>query len=398
MLSGYATNQRTSMITRRRFLQTMLTVLAASAPHPMGAVRTATAGPREGEWRRHPIPRYPHGIGSTRSGTKHTRWAYHPPSGTWYVNGGDYAQPGEEPPVGQSGSNNTFRVDLRTGKWLRVHGYWPEKGDIVPSHPDETVFTYDTQRDLFWHGGGFQWPPYAPGGSREDSPIPAELQDRLIRGHWMSFDPKTHRWRDHGPLPERRIRGKFGHYDEGLDQVLIPYFDGGRGNVLARYDCAGEDWLPLHALGGPGMYHLGNDYQGFDTKRRRILALNSEDFSAYYLDLETLGWKELKTGRRPPLRRTNTYGLTYHAGLDAYAFHGGRDPQQRRFHSDLWLLSAEGGDWVELQMRGEVPAGRAAQVLLYDPGFDALVSFGGVHGPAPEHYYVASIEDSRRAG
>lgn len=383
------------MIVSRRRFHAMLTLAAAGWMLSPGggerarAAETGAAGVR-GVWSKKPCFNYPQGIGGK---TKHTRWARRAASGNWYVNGGDYAQPGEHPSVNQSGSNNTWRVDFRVNTWERVHGYWPKEGDFLPSHPDETVWTYDSKRDVFWHGAGIQWPPYAPAKSRETSGIPVELQDRLLHGHWMSFDPKVNRWTDHGPIPKAHIHGKYGHYDPGKDWVLKPYLDGNLGNAVSRYDCASREWLPRQRLGGPNDPHIGKSYSAFDSRRRRILFLRHLDFLAYYYDIDKERAFELRVGAAAPARHYNTYALTYHASLDVYVLHGGTTKHDNRQNNDLWVLPAEGGDWQPVTMEGDFPSPRIQQVLMYDPEMDALIAFGGV-GSYDGAYFIARLERS----
>lgn len=389
------------MISRRKFNTIIASGLAACAfpKIPTNAANKSTLHKKikrqyTGVWTKKAIPPYPDGIGMKRDGSKHTRWAYREITGHWYVNGGDYYQPGEKHQVYESGSNNTWKVDLKNNIWERVQEYWPKEGQIIPSHPDETVFVYDTKRDIFWHGAGYQWQPFYPGKNREETPTPKYLQDRLIYRHWMSFNPKTNKWQDHGILKNKEIHiGKFGYHDNIKDQVLIPYYGAG-GNNIAVYDCSSGQWLPIIKPSGKAILNLGNDYGAFDKTRRRILFLNSEDFSVYYYDIDKKGFYEINTDNRPPPRKTNTYGLTYHAGLDIYALHGGTLKSNGKLTNDLWVLPAKGSEWYEVKMSGDAPSNNRNQVLIYDPDMDMLISFGGVGGHSDGAYFTAMITNS----
>lgn len=378
---------------RRRFLAGAgALVVGAVAPIRAVAARRSLGREVRAHWTRHAIPPYPNGI---PVGSKHTRWARRETTGDWYLNGGDYPHPGERPAVLDSGSNNTWRVDFRSGQWERVAGYWPREGEVVPSHPDETVWVYDSRRDIFWHGGGFQWKPWAPGKSPEDSPVPRELQERLLYSRWTSFDPTTRRFRDHGPTDSRVTGGnsRFGHYDREGDQVLVPRVAGSR-NLIIPYDCAGERWLSSVVLPPPHLSLMGTDYQAFDTARRRIAFLRSADFALFVYGIADHSWRELSTSNRPEPRKANSYAFTYHASLDAFVLHGGFRLRTREPSNDLWLVPAEGGAWVEAVATGDVPLPRNSQVLLYDAAMNALISFGGRGGPRAENgYFVARLEE-----
>lgn len=369
---------------RRNFHQS-LAGLAAALVLP-GA--RAQAAPR-GTWEKRPVAAYPKGI---QGETKHTRWARRAKDGLWYVNGGDYSQPGENPQALQSGSNNTWRVDLKTGRWEKLHPYWGKAGTVIPSHPDETVWAYDSKRDRFWHGGGYQWKPFSPGPNREESPIPPELQDRLLHGRWMSFDPEARAWEAHGGTKNAGT-GKFGYYDAAGDRVLVPYFDGGSGNAVAAFDCARGEWKKI-GVGGPDFTDLGENYAAHiatdGDQAGSLLFLARKTFAAFTLPLDKMRLTELATGARPPVRDSNTYGLAYHPGLRAYFLHGGRSGGQAT--NDLWALPAEGGDWQMVAMRGPAPNPRINQVLVYDPGLDALVAFGGTGGKPDNACWIARVE------
>jgi hypothetical protein len=379
------------MTDRRRFVSALLAgaatcgLVVGGAPLPARAANRK--GPYTGVWERRPVPGYPKGISGE---TKHTRWARREVSGDWYVNGGDYRHRGEGENVFDSGSNNTWRVDVRNNVWEKLHSYWPNEGDIVPSHPDETAFVYDSKRDIFWHGGGYQAAPFAPGDDRAHSPIATAVQDRLIYRRWMSFDPKTTRWKDHGPLTLAG-RGKFGYYDAAQDKILLP-FNSGSSNQFARYDCAADAWVAPVVFGQPQLLDLAENYFACDTRRRRLMFLRESDFAAYCYSLDTGAFGELPGAAPPGKRVSNTYGLTYHAGLDLYALHGGRNATG--LLNDLWVVPANGGAWQQVAMSGDGPAPRSNQVLLYDPGLQALISFGGTDGPADSAYFIARLSGS----
>lgn len=377
---------------RREFITG--TVAAAAWLTSANAVAPARAQGREaagfrGTWRRYPIPAYPKGIGS---GSKHTRWAYRSRTGDWYVNGGDYTQHGETPPALDSGSNNTWRVDLRANVWERLVGYWPREGEILPSHPDETTFVYDPQRDIFWHGGGFAWRPHSPGKSRENSPIPAEIQDRLVHGRWMSFDPNRRQWKDEGPVAKivQGGRARFGHYDEGSDAVYIPYTDGS-GNGIGRFHCGKRGWQSAVRLGPPEVRQMGTDYSLLDSRRRRLVFLRNADCALFAWEIESGRWSELSTEARPTRRKLNSYGLAYHVKLDLYALHGGREIETDSPTNDVWVIPAEGKSWQRLPLDGDGPGPRNTQTLLYEPQMDALISFGGTGGPSDRAYFSAHL-------
>jgi len=382
------------MLSRRKFNLGLASGIAAIAA-PLQALAGASniesphtpTSKFRGEWTKHPLAQYPKAVGAS---SKHTRWAWRSLTGDWYLNGGDYTQHGEKPSVLESGSNNTWRVDFRKNSWERVSGYWPKEGEIIPSHPDETIWVYDSKRDIFWLGGGYQWPAYSPADRPEAAPVPIAVQNRMLRGHWMSFDPNTKKWKDHG-LYGGPGASKHGIYDAQTDTVYAPYYDGGWGNALTIYHCATGTWGPRTAMGGPNIGDIREDYFAFDSRRRRMLFLSKIDFSAHCYDIGARKWFELPTRKPRPHRGYGSYGLTYHAGLDVYVMHGGGSINPPQATNDLWILPSEGGEWQEVTMRGSLPSPRVSQVLMYDPGMDALISFGGKDGVDDHAYFVARI-------
>lgn len=376
------------MISRRKFNLGLASGIASLALPPQVAAATAAGtGKFQGEWTKHPLEQYPKAVGAS---SKHTRWAWRSLTGDWYLNGGDYFQPGEKPDVLESGSNNTWRVDLRKNKWERVSGYWPKEGEIIPSHPDETIWVYDKKRDIFWFGAGYQWHPYSPAQSPETAPVPLAMQKRMLRGHWMSFDPNTKKWTDHGPYAGQGTP-KHGIYDPVTDKVYGPYYDGGIGNALMIFNCATRTWGPRTGMGGPNIGDIREDGFSFDTRRRRMLFLSRKDFGAHCYEIDTGKWYELPTALPRPHRGYGSYAITYHPELDVHVLHGGGSITPPQAKNDVWVLPGEGGAWQEVKMRGTLPAPRVAQVLLYDPGMNALISFGGKDGPDDHAYFVARL-------
>jgi hypothetical protein len=382
---------------RRRFNVTVALGLAGlaaprlSARAEQSAARSEAvpvATPWQAVWKRYPLARYPQAIASE---TKHTRWAYRTATGEWYVNGGDYSHPREQPSALDSGSNNTWRVNLRDNTWERVSGYWPKEGETVPSHPDETIWVYDSKRDVFWHGAGYQWAPFSPGADAATSPIPASIRERMVYRHWMSFDPKTKKWTDHGPYAGP-AHPKHGVYDAQTDRIFAPYTDGGFGNALMIFHCATGQWEAGVRLRGPNLGDQKENYFSFDTRRRELVFLSRKDFSCHGYAIDTGAWRELRAEKRPPVRMANTYALAYHPKLDVHVLHGGRTPETRANNNDLWVIPAGGGDCQPVVTTGDPPIPLGNQVLLYEPKMEALVSFGGTGGSAPPaSYHVATL-------
>lgn len=214
------------------------------------------------------------------SNCKHTRWAYRPGDGRWYICGGDY------PNIWgyDSAVSTMWAFEPRSGVWEIVypnHGY---AGDVQAVNCDEVAWAYDTRRDVFWKVTGFQYRSLKTLHTWRGASTPL-VQDICTFEH----DPMLKRWRWRriagfgewkvvGPDATRTEKAlqtawgtmKRGVYDPVTDSIWI-----GLGANLFRFDCQtitfrrfpfGGQFEPQAKFGGQG--EAGT--YAIDAKRRRI--------------------------------------------------------------------------------------------------------------------------------
>ena len=104
------------------------------------------------------------GKGPAATGAKHIRLAHNGENGRIYFCGGDYGGLKHN----QSGRNELWSYSIAGGDWKLEYPYTGPAGDVQPSHPDETGWTYDSRRKVFWMVPGGLWFPYKkyPDGAR----------------------------------------------------------------------------------------------------------------------------------------------------------------------------------------------------------------------------------------
>ena len=90
-------------------------------------------------------------------------------------------------------------------------------------------------------------------------------------------------------------------------------------------------------------------------------------------------WHQVYPGGTPPSPRF-AHSVIYQPGRDRVILFGGFDGS---FRNDVWALSLSGTpSWTPVTAAGTPPAGRWAHVAIYDPAGERMIVFGGYDGSA----------------
>jgi hypothetical protein len=105
-----------------------------------------------------------------------------------------------------------------------------------------------------------------------------------------------------------------------------------------------------------------------------------------------LNWELLIPSGTPPDPRW-IYGMVADAARDRLLLFGGVTAATRP--NDVWALNLGGGtSWTQLAPLGVPPSGRSDHAMVYEPGFDRLVIFGGFDGSFVNDSWMLKLSGS----
>jgi hypothetical protein len=140
---------------------------------------------------------------------KHVRCAVHPENQRIYFCGGDFPGPGYM----QSGRQELYSYSIERDDWRMEHPYCAPPGEIVPFHPDQVGWVWDSKRKVFWMLPGVQF-----GSSYGGAPCDGK------RGVVLGFNSQTRKWTEPtqgGIFKNEYEHSKFAIYDAATDSCVM---------------------------------------------------------------------------------------------------------------------------------------------------------------------------------
>ncbi len=247
---------------------------------------------------------------------------------------------------------------LPANAWVLVH----REDDSGGKAFSKAVYAASTGRVYLWGTGGKQ---------------PA--RNVYLRYELESFDPKAPRWDAAFPssregtwtaeaFPSFRIYGQTG--PDGLK-----YDEGPRLQVVGGFHHTNRvRWWDFDGLLRPSPVHTFN-MACWDSKRERILYFS--DGFTFALDPKSNTWTDLKPGNHPTTCRTVAWAaMEYDPGKDRALLFGGGLATNPSGGAPTWIYDCAGNAWRRPALDVEPPL-RCNPGLVYDPGRQAMVLFGG---------------------
>lgn len=328
------------------------------------------------------------------SGHKHVNAAYHPPSGRIYFTGGDYAgdrtfrtasyrQETWSLSIGERFAN---RRDAAAG-WRLEYPYCGPSGQIQPKHPDYVGWMWDAKQGLFYLVPGVT-------ESTTEANCPGETPDKqtnpgFISNRMMSFDPAARRWALLGsgaPGPDSADS-----WQSILDPVTDTIHRFGMTMRVNRYHIPSRKWT---ASGMPSI-SLWKEYLAADIEGRAIYAIDGLAGRLHRYNLDSGAFTDLGPVPGGSLRITNQTYLAWDPLNKALFWH--------REGTAFFAYHPKTGAWETLPIASDVSGVNArGRLLIYDPGQNVLLLFGGSDDRTPYiflyRYGTGSGASPRQAG
>jgi hypothetical protein len=196
----------------------------------------------------------------------------------------------------------------------------------------------------------------------------------------------TPAWQPVAPATAPSARGGHdGIYDEPRNRVLIfGGFDGNYLNDVHEYSPAADAWQPVVTSGTPPPPRIDAGLI-YDPVRERMLVIGGYALGTRYGDVWALSlngtpqWTRLfPTGT--PMGPRFGHSVIYQPGQDRVIVFGGLDDSG--FQNDVWALSLAGTPfWTQLFPSGSPPFGsplpRESSAAAYDPARNRMIVSGG---------------------
>ncbi len=238
------------------------------------------------------------------AGSKHTTWAFHPPSGKVYGIGGDFQDRAIQEPGGEVSAPDSYRQEMysfdiaarwadggnRDAGWQRVQPYCGYPGGVQPKSPDYVGWMWDARREGFWMMPGTM---VLPGRKVcEDRTVSEKTDERFKYRHIMFYKPDepdaAKRWTDHDPnafIPTNTWQSIF---DPVKDQIIRFGHHGGSGGIVDIYTIASRRWERVRLGAGRrgGDIRLYQSAVAVDEAKRRAFVVDPWVGVLYRFDLD----------------------------------------------------------------------------------------------------------------
>lgn len=156
---------------------------------------------------------------------------------------------------------------------------------------------------------------------------------------------------------------------------------------LWRYDVAAGTWSMADSGGGPS--GRADTAMVYDAEGNQLVLFGGNsstsglNFNAlndtWIFDIDDGTWSEVSTLESP--RPRLYHGQAWDPGRRWMVIYGGGDNDAFNpavpYMADLWAFDVAEGAWIELAPSAGAPEGRFWGEIVYDPGFDSYVIFGG---------------------
>jgi hypothetical protein len=316
------------------------------------------------------------GKGPASSGAKHIRLAHNPENGRIYFCGGDYAGLTHN----QSGRNELWSYSIADGDWKLEYPYTGPAGDVQPSHPDETGWTYDSSRKVFWMVPGGLWFSHKkhPDGANPQ-PGAATLVADL-----MSFDPATRKWSRPRKGKKPMLFGNFTQYDPKED-TLIAFGQGSFSVYDIKADKVKRTLLVKDTQGVKiDNEHLELVYAAMDLKNRRIYVIAEYTGLLMRYDMSGKTFTVIAKAPVTPCRGFSNPVWDSVNEVILYPYVPGPEGIVT-----LYIYHPDTGKWEKDEMKQPEKRVVLGNCFVFDPQQNVLLSIGTAFGKIPAtHFYL----------
>jgi hypothetical protein len=329
-------------------------------------------------------------------GIKHVTANVNPSNGRIYLIGGDYNGSQFE----QSYRQETWSVSLlerwaggtaRNAGWRLEHPYCGSSDGVQPKHPDFVGWTWDAKRSLFWMVPGVM----EISNDNCDGETTSRADDpRFLLYHLMTFDPATRRWTDMGrsigpDVPETWMSV----YDPARDEIIRFGFNGGSGAVANILKVATMAWqrigLSANAIGKD--VRINKEYLAADYTHRMIYAIDGVSGRLHRYSMDARRLEDLGPVPGGPIGRENFTLIVWDVANDVLL--SWRD-DLTKFHA----YHPDSKRWEELAITSNVAnVGIRGRAMVYDPGQNVTMLFGGLEPPNPYFFLYRFGDGSERS-
>ena len=202
------------------------------------------------------------------------------------------------------------------------------------------------------------------------------------------YNPETGDWEKTEPAVEPPLfRFWFSMaYDSQSDRVIIfggrPY----QQDDTWAYDYESNTWTEMTPEVGPS-YRWGHA-MAYDAESDRVIMWGASEVSRtpmseeekatiWAYDYESNTWTAIKSTGGPSYRVGHT--MVYHPGSDRIILFGGHHLGDLEFSDETWAYDYNTNTWTQLQPSIH-PSGRRLHSMVYDEAADKMVLFGGIAG------------------
>ncbi len=201
------------------------------------------------------------------------------------------------------------------------------------------------------------------------------------------YDPETGAWEKMQPAEEPPLlRFRFGMaYDSQSDRIIV--FGGeSRQDDTWAYDYESNTWTEMTPEVSPS-YRWGHA-MAYDAESDRIIMWGAEEVArlpmsdeekatVWAYDYESNTWTAIESKGGPSYRGGHT--MVYHPGTDRIILFGGHQLGDVEFSDETWAYDYNTNTWSQLAP-AEHPSGRRVHDMVYDETADKMVLFGGIAG------------------
>jgi len=193
------------------------------------------------------------------------------------------------------------------------------------------------------------------------------------------YDVSTNTWTNRtAPISPR---GMFAHklvYDAKDKRVILV----GRGvsaMEVWEYNAATHVWANKNAIGGPsqrGSFALGYSYQ---ASHQRVVLFGGAEFMTFYdetweYNYASNSWSQVSPADKPTARTGSSMTYNFKQSIEGLILWGGSS-----WSTETWRYNWTGSTptWTQIQTTTTPNPGRTNHGLAYDPGYNALMIYGG---------------------
>ena len=201
-----------------------------------------------------------------------------------------------------------------------------------------------------------------------------------IEGNTYAYDPTTERWTakktKDGPT---ELLGSSMVYDAGSDRMIVFggfMFDSGVNGETWAYDVDSNTWEHMHPKNHPSARNYSA--MAYDAASDRVILFGGDNGTDVFgdtwgYDYESDSWTEMSPAKSPAARDYSW--MVYDPGSDRMVLYGGSKDQETATLDDTWAYDYDRNRWTRLVVDG--PSARAWHAMAYDDRTKTIVLFGG---------------------